>query len=86
MLDSTLPTLRIVPNPTSGEISITSSGDLGAVNVAVYDMLGAKQNESIATMQKNSPTKIMLPAANGMYNVRVRSGERTFDLRVVVSR
>jgi hypothetical protein len=86
MHDSTMPQLSIIPNPTSGEISITSTQNLGEVSVAVYDMLGIKQSTSSITIQKNNPVKVILPAVNGVYNLRVRSAERTYDLRVVVNR
>jgi hypothetical protein len=34
----------------------------------------------------NNPAKLALPAASGVYNVRVRSAERSWDLRAVVNR
>jgi hypothetical protein len=81
-----LPQLSIIPNPTSGEISITSTQDLGDVTITVYDMLGVKQSMNALILQKGTPAKLVLPEANGVYNVRVRSAARTYDLRVVVSK
>lgn len=81
-----LPQLRIVPNPASGVASIVTTHDIGIVNVEVSDMLGIKQSTSSATLQKNNPAKIILPSLNGVYNIHVRSADRTFDLRAIVNR
>ncbi len=86
MHDGTLPQLSIIPNPTSGNISITSTSDLGEVSVAVYDMLGVKRSVGSLSLGKNSPAKLMLPVGNGVYDVRVSSAEKNWDLRVVVSK
>ena len=86
MHDSTMPQLSIMPNPTSGEISISSTQNLGDCSITVYDMLGIKQSTSSVILQKNNPAKIILPVANGVYNVRVLSAERTYDLRVMVNK
>ncbi len=84
--DSTMPQLRIIPNPTSGDISITSSADLGEVSVAVYDMLGVKRSVNYVSIGKNSPVKVVLPLANGVYDVRVSYGTTLTDLPVIVTR
>jgi photosystem II stability/assembly factor-like uncharacterized protein len=83
--DGTMPQLSIVPNPTSGEISISSTGDLGEVSITVYDMLGVKQNVGVAILKKNNPAKILLPVSNGIYNIEVRSLQSTWNLRAVVN-
>jgi photosystem II stability/assembly factor-like uncharacterized protein len=83
--DSLMPRLSVVPNPTSGEVSITSTVALGEVIIAVYDMLGIKQNIIYATLQKNIPAKILLPSFNGVYNLVVQTLQNSWNLRAVVS-
>ena len=80
------PQLSIIPNPSSGEISIISTHDLGEVSIAIYDMLGMQRGLNRVIIRKNNPAKLTLPEANGVYNVRVRSAERAYDLRVVLNR
>ncbi|MFI5263006.1 MAG: T9SS type A sorting domain-containing protein [Candidatus Kapaibacterium sp.] len=86
MHNGSMPQLSIIPNPTGGEISISSTGDLGQCSVAIYDMLGNQKGMNMMTISQNAPAKLALPAANGVYNVRVRSAGKSWDLRVVVSR
>jgi hypothetical protein len=83
--DSTMPRLSIIPNPTSGEVSITSTVALGSVSIAVYDMLGVKQNVIYTTLQKNIPAKILLPSFNGVYNLVVQSLQNSWNLQAVVN-
>ncbi|MFI5263266.1 MAG: T9SS type A sorting domain-containing protein, partial [Candidatus Kapaibacterium sp.] len=80
------PDLNIIPNPTSGGASITSSMDLGEANVTIYDMLGIECGRTTILLRKNSPVKLSLPSFNGVYDVRVNSIGRTCDLRVVVNK
>ena len=86
MHEGTMPQFSLSPNPTSGEISIISSANLGEVSVAVYDMLGVKQNLYSLSLSNNSVAKFMITARNGVYNVHVSSQTRAWDLRVVVNR
>ena len=81
-----LPQLSIAPNPTSGEVSLFSTEDLGDVSIAVYDMLGVQRGTDQLTIGKNTPVKFALPEANGIYTLRVKQAGRTYDLRVAVNR
>ncbi|MFI5264436.1 MAG: T9SS type A sorting domain-containing protein, partial [Candidatus Kapaibacterium sp.] len=81
-----MPDLSIMPNPTSGGASITSTMDLGEVNVTIYDMLGTERGRTTMTLGKNSPAKLTLPLSNGVYDVRVNSIAGSCDLRIVVSK
>jgi hypothetical protein len=85
MLDGTVPQLSIIPNPTSGDISISSTRDLGNASIVIYNMLGVKQSNLNLPIGKNTPAKITMPLANGVYNLRVNYGSRAVDLRVVVN-
>ena len=86
MHDGMLPQLSIIPNPTSGDISITSTHDLGQCSVAIYDMLGNQKGMDLLTISRNALAKLGVLLGNGIYTLRVRSGEKTWDLRAVVSR
>lgn len=81
-----MPDLSIMPNPATGDASITTTMNLGEVSVTLYDMLGAERSTQVLTLQKNSPAKIALHVPNGMYDVRVKSPSRIYDLRVVVNK
>jgi photosystem II stability/assembly factor-like uncharacterized protein len=82
----TLPTLSIVPNPASTDISISSSADLGEANITIYDMLGSECGRTVVTLKKNSAAKLPLPLTNGIYDLRVKTLEKVWDLQVVVRR
>ncbi len=84
--NGTVPQLSINPNPTSGEVLISATQKLGEVSVDVYDMLGIKRSAGTLSLGKNSPAKFILPEVNGVYNLRIRSAEKSWDLRVIVSR
>ena len=86
MRDSTFPQLSIMPNPTNGDISISSSQDLGAVNVQIFDMLGVKRIEKSVILHKEIPAKILLTLMNGIYSIRVVSSNKIQDLIVVINR
>ncbi len=83
--DSSMPQLSIVPNPTSGEVSVSSTVSLGDVNIGIYDMLGVKQNIIHTNLQKNIPAKILLPQFNGVYNLQIQSFLNSWNLRAVVN-
>ncbi len=83
--DSSMPQLSIVPNPTSGEVSVSSTVSLGDVNIGIYDMLGVKQNIIHTNLQKNIPAKILLPAFNGVYNLQVQTMQNSWNLRAMVN-
>ncbi|MDP4218835.1 MAG: T9SS type A sorting domain-containing protein, partial [Bacteroidota bacterium] len=82
--DGSIPQLTLVPNPTVGETSIATTGDIGEVTISVFDILGTLHSQSSTILGVNHPAKLALPSANGVYNVRVRGDSRAYDLRVVV--
>jgi hypothetical protein len=84
--NGTLPELNLIPNPTNGEISINTTRDLGEVNIIIYDMLGIMKGVNLVTLNKNTPTKLVLPSVNGVYNIRVKSITGSYDLRAIVNR
>ncbi len=84
--DSTLPQLRITPNPSSGDIFISSTADLADANICFYDILGNKCGEVTMSLGKNQPKKIGIQFANGMYLVRALTATKNYDLRIIVSR
>jgi hypothetical protein len=77
------PTFSIVPNPTNGNVWISSSGDVGAVTIEVYDMLGTQQSIVSGQINENEPIELQLPGRSGVYNIVVRANSGTRTLRVV---
>ncbi len=78
--------LSIIPNPTSGDVFISSSSDLGDATIEIYDMLGTLSSQIEMTLTANSPAQLTLPQADGMYTIRVRSAAGVFSGRVIVRR
>jgi len=86
MLHNIPPQLRIVPNPSGGDINIISSTDLGDVRITVYDMLGTKHADMNLAIGKNTPAKLPLQLSSGIYNLHVIAATQSFDLRVIVNK
>ena len=86
ILQGKVPTLSIRPNPTTGEVSIETSVDLGTVTIEVYDMLGAVKMSAEATMTSHSPLNLTLPDGEGMYYLRVRSQSGELGSRIILQR
>jgi photosystem II stability/assembly factor-like uncharacterized protein len=80
-----IPQLSLMPNPTTGEVSVISSADLGEGNITIYDMLGTQRGTKTVSLAKNIAAKLLLPSANGIYCIRITAAERTYDLRAVVN-
>ena len=75
--------ITIYPNPASGNVWITSSANLGDVTFAIYDMLGTKRGEIVASVLKDNPIELTLPQADGVYNIIVNSPFGTNTIRVL---
>ncbi len=76
--------LSIIPNPTTGDVLISSSSDVGDATIEIYDMLGTLRSQTEMTLTANAPTKLTLPPVDGMYTIRVRSVAGVFSERVIV--
>ncbi len=79
-------TLSIHPNPSSGEVLLSSSLDLGDATVEIYDMLGTERSQTAVTLHANVPAQLALPQSDGMYTLRIRSAAGVFSERVIVRR
>ncbi|MFI5202447.1 MAG: T9SS type A sorting domain-containing protein, partial [Candidatus Kapaibacterium sp.] len=77
------PVFCVIPNPSDGNISISSSLDLGMVTIVIYDMLGTERSRFEETMTGNTPITLPLPDADGIYTIVLNSAAGTKDLRVV---
>lgn len=75
--------ISIYPNPADGTVWVSSSQDLGAVTIMVYDMLGIQRGELLSQISKNNPVELRLPEQSGVYNILVRSTVGVRMLRVV---
>jgi photosystem II stability/assembly factor-like uncharacterized protein len=70
-----LPTFSLMPNPSNGNVGLTSSADIGDVRITISNALGATLFSSIATLRAGETSILVtshLPA--GAYLVRVDSG------------
>jgi len=79
----TAPVFKASPNPSGGNVWITSSDNIGAVTIAIYDMLGTERSRLAATMQKNNPIPVRLPEANGVYTIVLTGPIGAEAIRVV---
>jgi len=77
------PKFVVQPNPTAGDVSISSSLDLGAVTIAIYDMLGAERSRWKENMSSGTRITLPLPEADGVYTIVLQAVAGTYDLRVV---
>ncbi len=77
------PTFSIQPNPASGNVWITSSGDLGNATITIYDMLGTVRSEVVTGVLKDNPIELPIPDADGVYNIVVKSAGGVSSLRAV---
>jgi photosystem II stability/assembly factor-like uncharacterized protein len=81
-----IPNLSFSPNPTTGDLIISSSSDLGNATVEIYDMLGIERSQTELTLSVNSPIQLVLPQVDGIYTVRVRSAAGVYSSRMIVRR
>ncbi len=78
------PVLDVRPNPTSGEINLTASADLGDAVVTIYDMLGVVRGCARVTLKQGQSSELQLPPAAGLYYLRVASSSGSENLQVIV--
>jgi photosystem II stability/assembly factor-like uncharacterized protein len=84
LLHDQMPQFSLSPNPSSGDVSLTSSENLGAVTIDIVDALGATVRTSSVTLGANSPTAIpMSGLATGPYFLRVQFDGMIRVLRVM---
>ncbi|MDP4200408.1 MAG: T9SS type A sorting domain-containing protein [Bacteroidota bacterium] len=76
----------IRPNPTSGDVELTSSLDIGDASVEIYDMLGVRRGALAVKPTKETPAHLLLPEGAGVYYLRVKSQVGVQSLRVVVAK
>lgn len=77
------PVFSVMPNPANGNVWVSSSEDIGAATIEVYDMLGVKRSEGSAAFQKDTPVEQTLPDADGVYAILVKTTSGICSLRVV---
>jgi len=80
------PHFSMRPNPTNGDVWISSTADIGEVTFAIYDMLGAERSEIVASVSKDSPVELALPEGDGVYNIVARYSGVKSMMRVVRER
>src|SRR5579883_1957242 len=80
------PRFSVAPNPTNGNVALTSSLDLGPSAVAVYDMLGTERERITLDLKRNAPQLLELPRESGLYYVKILSLTGEKSIGVVVNR
>ncbi len=75
--------LSVYPNPSDGNVWISSNSDVGDVTIEVYDMLGTLRSTFTSQLSANIPIEVQLPVRSGVYNLLVKSSEGIRTLRVV---
>ena len=81
-----VPVFSVRPNPATGDVWVSSSEDLGDVNLSVFDVLGAERGTDVVTLGKGSPVRLSLPEGDGVYRIVVRSVVGAYTLKVVRQR
>ena len=74
---------HVYPNPSDGNVWITSSQDIGEVTIVIYDMLGAERSRWEGKIGGNTPVLLTLPESDGVYTLVVHSTAGMDNLRVV---
>lgn len=79
-----VPVLRIQPNPSNGNISISSSRNVGTASVEVMDALGTLRGRFELSLSKAVPSELSLELESGVYYLRVSSrfGEESVPLMI----
>jgi hypothetical protein len=78
--------LSIRPNPTMGDVELTSSLDLGNAEVEIYNVLGVKRADLWVTLSKDAPALLSMPDGAGIYYVRVNSTAGVRSMNVIVAK
>ena len=81
-----MPVFSVRPNPTSGNVWISSNVEMSGATIEVFDMLGMKQGEITVAKMNDQPLEVRLPAASGVYTIRIQSALGTRTLRVIQAR
>ncbi len=77
---------HVYPNPSDGNVWVTSSQELGEVTIAIYDMLGAERGRWEGKIEGNTPVLLRMPNADGIYTIVVHSAAGTYEMRAVRDR
>jgi hypothetical protein len=78
--DSNLSTISIYPNPSNGELNITTDTNL---QVIIYDLLG---KEVYSSEVNNSETLDISNLNNGVYMVKLSNGNSSTTKKLIVSK
>lgn len=81
-----IPQLTLVPNPTTGNVSIIPNETMGLTTISVIDELGTVQFETTADLEANLPFNLTIPPVAGIYEVRINSAFGISNSRIVAIR
>ena len=84
MLRGKFPTFTILPNPTTGIVSIKSQENVGEVTVEVYDALGIERMNIPLSLAAQSPLQITLPKMKGIYYLRIRTADGLYSSHLLL--
>ncbi|UOK42815.1 MULTISPECIES: T9SS type A sorting domain-containing protein [Flavobacterium] len=80
--DEEMASVMLYPNPTTGNFTISWAGELESAEIVVTDIMG----KTIKTMQCQGQQEARLSldgAANGIYFVRLQSGQKTKQFKLI---
>jgi hypothetical protein len=80
------PKFTVRPNPTNGDIEIASSEDVGDASISIFDMLGRDCGEQSVSLTTGEDAHLAMPAASGLYHLRIESAAGVSFLSVMVNR
>jgi PKD repeat protein len=83
--ETQLSEVKIFPNPNSGEFEIRAEGLGAEASVHIFNILGEKVFES--KLESNGSKKIsMADVSSGCYLVKIISGEKSANSRIIITR
>ena len=80
------PAFSVSPNPTTGDVRITSSSNFEDVTIVIYDALGVERGRSQISVRAGIPANVSMPSAGGLYYLRLETADGVSGASVVVSR
>ena len=84
LLQGKFPTFSVLPNPTSGMVSIESQENEGEISIEVYDALGIERMKTLLTLTAQDPSQITLPESKGIYYLRIRTADGLYSSHLLL--
>jgi len=82
----TVPLVSIRPNPTTGNVTLSTTQDMGEVEVVLYDMLGKERGRWSQKLAESVPVSLLFSVQPGLYYVQMKSAAGMRGVNIVVSK